>query len=126
MPSDLDKRIATQPPHEVSQRIISRKLFPHSMDPSAPFPPQHRCNLATGEQPDLVAVDILDRQELVGLASKTKFFECWAFIGLIAGTWGRAGLEGPEIRQQAIDRLRDLLRIQWLQKIIHRLEPEGV
>src|SRR4029077_7913221 len=49
MPSDLDERIATKPLHEVSQRIVSRKLFPHSMDPSAPIPSQHRCNLAAGE-----------------------------------------------------------------------------
>ncbi len=38
------------------------------MDPSAPFPSQHHCNLATGEQPDLVAVHIPDRQQLIGNA----------------------------------------------------------
>jgi hypothetical protein len=61
MPSDLYERIAAQPSHEISQRIISGKLFPHGMDPGASFPPQHRCNLSAGEQPDLVAVHILDR-----------------------------------------------------------------
>ena len=64
MPSNLDERIATQPPHEVGQRIISRKLFPHGMDPSAPFPFQNRYNLTAGEQPDLIAVHILDWQQL--------------------------------------------------------------
>ena len=84
------------------------------MDPSAPFPSQHRCNLATGEQPDLVAVYILDRQQLVGHASRTHFLRCQDSVGVIAGIPGRASLKGPQICQEAIDRLSDLLRIQRL------------
>ena len=45
---------------------------------------------------------------------------------MIARSQGTLNLKGPQISQQAIDRFRDLLRIQWLQKIIYRLQPEGV
>src|SRR5258707_7321863 len=62
MVSDPDERIAAQPLHEVDQWIVGRELFPYGMDPGALFPSQYRCNLATGEQPDLVSVHILNRR----------------------------------------------------------------
>ncbi len=49
VPSDLDERIASQPPHEISQRIVSGKLLSHRVDPRAPIPSEHRYNLTAGE-----------------------------------------------------------------------------
>src|SRR4029077_20386939 len=95
MPSDLDERIAAQPSQEVRHGIISSKLFAHGMDPGAPFPSQHRYDLTTGEQPDLVAVHILDRQQLVGCTRKTHFFRVWASVPEIAGAGRRASFKWP-------------------------------
>jgi hypothetical protein len=64
MPSDLDERIAALPPHENSQGIVSGKLFPYRVDPSAPIPSQHRYNFTAGEQADPVTVYILDWQQV--------------------------------------------------------------
>jgi hypothetical protein len=73
------------------------------MNPCTPFSSQHRYNLTAGEQPDLIAVYILDRQQLAGHTGKTHFVRRWVFIGGIAGTRRRARLKGPQICQQAID-----------------------
>src|SRR5580704_13269902 len=99
MPSDLDERIAAQPSQEVSHGIISGKLFAHGMDPGAPFPSQHRYDLTTGEQPDLVPIHILDRQQLVGCTSKTHFGRCWNSVAAIAGAGQRANVKWPQICQ---------------------------
>src|SRR4029077_2365995 len=99
MPSDLDERIAAQPSQEVSHGIISGKLFPHRMDPRAPFPSQHRYDLTAGEQPDLVPIDILDWQQLVGCTTKTHFVRCWDSVAAIAGAGQRANLKWPQICQ---------------------------
>jgi hypothetical protein len=93
---------------------ISRKLFPYCMDPCAPVPSQRRYNLATGKQPDPVAVYVPYRQQLVGHTRKSHLVRCWVSVGLTGRTPRRAHLKGPQIGQQAMDRLRDLLRIQWL------------
>src|ERR1700719_4518441 len=110
MPSDLDERIAAQPSQEVSHGIISSKVFAHGMDPGAPFPSQHRYDLTTGEQPDLVPIHILDWKQLVGCTSKTHLVRCWDSVPEIAGAGRRASFKWPQICQQPIDSLRDLLR----------------
>jgi hypothetical protein len=63
------------------------------MDPRAPFPSQHRYDLAAGEQPNLVPIHILARQQLVGCTSKTHFVRCWDPVAEIAGAGQRADLK---------------------------------
>src|SRR3984957_11202971 len=45
VPTDLDERVTAQPAQEITQRVISGKLFPHRMNPGASIVSQHRCNL---------------------------------------------------------------------------------
>jgi hypothetical protein len=95
MPSDLDERIAAQPSQEVSHGIISSKVFAHGLDPGAPFPSQHRYDLTTGEQPDLVPIHILDWKQLVGCTSKTPPAETTART-ILAAAGAIAPARGPE------------------------------
>jgi hypothetical protein len=101
-------------PHQVSQRVVRRKLFPHGIDPSTPVAPQHRGNLATGQQPDPVPIHTLDRQQLVGHARRKYLTRCWHSVGVTIGAAGRVDLKGPQISQQATDRFIHLLLIAFV------------
>jgi len=75
MSSNLHKRIAAEPPHQITQRVIGSKFLPHGMNPGATIMPEDRRNLVAGEQTNLVAVYILDGEQFIGCLGKTTLFD---------------------------------------------------
>jgi hypothetical protein len=60
MPADLNKGIATQPLHDIGQRVVGGKLFPHSVNPGPPVTSQYCCNLVTSQQPYPIAIYVFN------------------------------------------------------------------
>src|SRR6185369_17035281 len=68
--SHLYKRIAAEPAHQITQRVISGKFLPYGMNPGAPITPEYGRNLVPGEQTNFVAVRIFDGQQFIVWACK--------------------------------------------------------
>jgi hypothetical protein len=60
--SNLDKWPSAEPLCQESQGIAGRQLFPNRMDPRVPAFPKYRDDFPTGQQPNLIAAGIFNRQ----------------------------------------------------------------
>src|SRR5262245_57065865 len=87
---------------------------------------QHSCDFPPGKQPNFVAINILDRQQLVGRKIQHVSFGNSLFIGLTRGTWQRISFERPEMGEQSTNSFVDLRWVERLQKIIYRLKSKRI
>ena len=79
MPADLNKGVATQPLHDIGQRIVGGEFFPHGVNPRPPVPSQHRGDLVASKQSYPVTVDVSNLEQLIGRSGETYFVRLFIF-----------------------------------------------